>query len=78
MEKYYFISGLDGKADSVQVIMETIFHADWNVMETLDARFIMKYENHVIVPLCRIICNPSQQEIRFAPIRGVEREALPW
>lgn len=78
MEKYYFISGLDGGADSVQIIMETIFRADWNVLEVLNARFIMKYENHEIVPLCRIICNPSQQEIRFAPIRGAEREALPW
>lgn len=78
MEKYYYISGLDGKADSVQTIMETIFWADWNVLETLDARFIMKYENHVIVPLFKIICNPSQQGIRFAPIRGAQREALPW
>ena len=36
------------------------------------------YENHVIVPLFKIICEPSQQEIHFAPIRGAEREALPW
>lgn len=51
MEEYYYISGLDGKADSVQIIMETIFQADWSVLEALDARFIMKYENHTIVPL---------------------------
>ena len=78
MEKYYYISGLDGKADSVQIIMETIFQADKSVLEALDARLIMKYENHTIVPLFKIICAPSQQEIRFAPIRGAQREALPW
>lgn len=78
MEKYYFISGLDGRADSVQIIMETIFQADWSVLETLDARYIMKYENHVIVPLFKIICLTSQQGIRFAPIRGARREDLPW
>lgn len=78
MEKYYYISGLDGRADSVQIIIETVFRADWNVLETLDARYIMKYENHVIVPLFKIICEPSQQEIHFAPIRGAQRDALPW
>lgn len=78
MEKYYYISGLDGRADSVQIIMETIFQADWNVLEALDARYIMKYENHVIVPLFKIICSTSQQGIRFAPLRGAQREALPW
>lgn len=78
MEKYYYISGLDGKADSVQIIMETIFRADRSVLETLDARFIMKYENHTIVPLFKIICTPYQQEIRFVPISGAQREALPW
>lgn len=78
MERYYYISGLDGKADSVQTIMETIFQADWSVLETLDARYIMKYENHVIVPLFKIICLTSQQGIRFAPLRGAQREALPW
>ena len=78
MEKYYYISGLDGRADSVQIIMETIFQADWSVLETLDARYIMKYENHVIVPLFKIICLTSQQGIRFAPLRGAQREVLPW
>ena len=78
MEKYYFISGLDGKADSVQTIIETVFQADWDVLETLDSRYIMKYENHVIVPLFKIICLTPQQEIWFAPIRGAQREALPW
>lgn len=78
MEKYYFISGLDGKADSVQAIMETIFQADWNVLKKLGARYIVKCENHVIVPLFKIICLTSQQEIRFVPIRGAQREALPW
>lgn len=78
MEKYYYISGLDGRSDSVQTIMETVFQADWSVLEALDDRYIMKYENHVIVPLCRIICETSQQGIRFAPIRGAQREALPW
>lgn len=78
MEKYYYISGLDGKADSVQTIMETIFQADWGVLETLDARHIMKYENHVIVPIYKIICLTSQQEVRFAPLRGAQRDPLPW
>lgn len=78
MEKYYYISGLDGKADSVQIIMETIFQADWNVLKELNARYIMKYENHTIVPLFKIICALLQQEIRFAPIRGAQREVLPW
>lgn len=78
MEKYYFISGLDGKADSVQAIVETIFQADWSVLETLDSRYIMKYENHVIVSLYKIICLTSRQEIRFAPLRGVQRDPLPW
>ena len=78
MEKYYFISGLDGRADSVQIIMETIFQADWNVLKTLDSRRIMKYENHVIVPLYKIICSTSRQEIRFAPLRGAQRYSLPW
>ena len=78
MKKYYYISGLDGRADSVQIIMETIFQADWSVLETLDSRHIMKYENHVIVPLFKIICSTSQQEIRFAPIRGAQRDVLPW
>lgn len=78
MEKYYYISGLDGRADSVQTIMETAFQADWSVLETLDARFIMKYENHTIVPLFKIICLTSQRGIRFAPLRGAQREALPW
>ena len=55
MEKYYYVSGLDGRADSVQTIMETIFNADRSVLETLDTRFIMKYENHFIVPLFNII-----------------------
>lgn len=78
MEKYYYISGLDGRADSVQIIMEIIFQSDWSVLEALDARYIMKYENHTIVPLCKIICATQQQEIRFAPIRGAQRDALPW
>ena len=78
MEKYYYISGLDGRADSVQTIMETAFQADWSVLETLDSRYIMKYENHVIVPLFKIICVTSQQGIRFAPLRGAQRESLPW
>ena len=78
MEKYYYISGLDGRADSVQIIMETIFQADWSVLETLDTRYIMKYENHVIVPLFKIICLTSQQEIRFATLRGAQRDSLPW
>lgn len=78
MEKYYYVSGLDGKADSVQTIMETVFQADWSVLEALDARYIMKYENHVIVTLFKIICLTSQQEIRFAPLRGAQRETLPW
>lgn len=78
MEKYYYISGLDGRADSVQIIMDTIFQADLNVLETLDARYIMKYENHVIVPLFKIICSTSQQGIRFAPLRDAQREPLPW
>ena len=78
MKKYYYISGLDGRADSVQIIMETIFQADRSVLETLDARYIMKYENHVIVPLFKIICEPSQQEIHFTPIRGAQRKFLPW
>lgn len=78
MEKYYYISGLDGRADSVQIIMETMFQADWNVLKELDARYIMKYENHVIVPLFKIICLTSQQGIRLAPLRGAQREALPW
>ena len=78
MEKYYYISGLDGRADSVQIIMETIFQADWSVLKELDARYIMKYENHVIVPLFKIICLTSQQGIRFAPLRGAQRKALPW
>ena len=78
MEKYYFISGLDGRADSVQIIMETIFQADWSVLKMLDARYIMKYENHVIVPLFKIICSTSRQEIRFAPLRGAQRDTLPW
>ena len=78
MEKYYYISGLDGKADSVQTIMETVFQADWSVLRKLDARYIMKYENHVIVPLFKIICLTSQQGIHFAPLRGAQREALPW
>lgn len=78
MEKYYYISGLDGKADSVQTIMETIFQADWGVLETLDSRYIMKYENHVIVPLYKIIRLTSRQEIRFAPLRGAQRNPLPW
>ena len=78
MEKYYFISGLDGKADSVQIIMETIFQADWNVLKTLDSRYIMKYENHVIVSLYKIICLTSRQEICFAPLRGAQRDDLPW
>ena len=78
MEKYYYISGLDGRADSVQVIMETIFQADWSVIEALDARYIMKYENHVIVPIYKIICLTSRQEICFAPIRGEQRCPLPW
>ena len=78
MEKYYYISGLDGRADSVQIIMDTIFQADWSVLETLDTHYIMKYENHVIVPLFKIICLTSQQEIRFAPLRGAQREVLPW
>ena len=56
MGKYYYISGLDGRADSVQIIMETIFQADWSILETLAGRYIMKYENHVIVPLFKIIC----------------------
>lgn len=78
MEKYYYISGLDGKADSVQTIMETAFQANWNVLKELDARYIMKYENHVIVPLFNIICLTSRQEIRFAPLRGAQRNPLPW
>lgn len=78
MEKYYFISGLDGRADSVQIIMETVFQADRSVLEALNARYIMKYENHTIMPLFKIICAPLQQEIRFAPIRGQQREVLPW
>lgn len=78
MEKYYYISGLDGKADSVQTIMETIFQADWGVLETLDSRYIMKYENHIIVPLYKIICLTSRKEIRFAPLRGAQRDPLPW
>lgn len=78
MEKYYFISGLDGNADSVQTIIETIFQADWDVLETLDSRYIMKYENHVIVSLYKIICLTSRQEIRFAPLRGALRDTLPW
>ena len=78
MEKYYYISGLDGRADSVQTIMETIFQADWNVLETLDTRYIMKYENNVIVPLFKIICSTSRQEMRFAPLRSAQRDALPW
>lgn len=78
MEKYYYISGLDGKADSVQTIMETVFQADWNVLKELDARYIMKYENHVIMPLFKIICLTSQQGIRFAPLRRAQRETLPW
>lgn len=78
MEKYYYISGLDGKADSVQTIIETIFQADWGVLETLDSRYIMKYENHVIVPLYKIIYLTSRQEIRFTPLRGAQRDPLPW
>lgn len=78
MEKYYYISGLDGRADPVQTIMETVFWADWSVLKALNARYIMKYENHVIVPLFKIICLTSQQGIRFAPLRGAQREALPW
>ena len=78
MDKYYYISGLDGRADSVQIIMETIFQADWSVLKMLDARYIMKYENHVIVPLFKIICLTSQQGIRFAPLRGAQRDPLPW
>ena len=78
MEKYYYISGLDGKADSIQTIMETIFQADWDVLETLDSRYVMKYENHIIVPLYKIICLTSQQEIHFAPLRGAQRNPLPW
>lgn len=78
MKKYYYISGLDGKADSVQAIMETIFQADWGVLETLDSRYVMKYENHIIVPLYKIICLTSRQEIRFAPLRGAQRDPLPW
>ena len=78
MGKYYYISGLYGIADSVQIIMETIFQADWSVLETLDNRYIVKYENHVIVPLFKIICSTSRQEIRFAPTRGAERDPLPW
>ena len=78
MDKYYYISGLNGRADSVQTIMETIFQADWDVLETLDSRYIMKYENHVIVPMYTIICLTSRQEIRFAPLRGAQRDTLPW
>jgi hypothetical protein len=78
MEKYYYISGLDGRADSVQTIIETVFQADWSIFKVLNTRYIMKYENHVIVPLFKIICLTSQQEVRFIPIRGAQREALPW
>lgn len=78
MEKYYYISGLDGRADSVQAIIETVFQADWSVLEALDTRYIMKYENHVIVPIYKIICLTSRREIRFAPLRGAQRDALPW
>lgn len=78
MEKYYYISGLDGKADSVQTIMGTVFQADWNVLKTLDARYIMKYENHASMPLFKIICLTPQQGIRFAPLSRAQRETLPW
>lgn len=78
MEKYYYISGLDGKADSVQAIVETIFQADWSILEELNSRYIMKYENHFIVPLYKIICLTSRQEIRFAPLRSAQRDPLPW
>ena len=78
MEKYYYVSGLDGRADSVQTIMETILNADRSVLETLDTRFIMKYENHFIVPLFNIIYITPQKEIRFAPIRGGKRDSLSW
>lgn len=77
MEKYYYISGLDGRADSVQTIVETIFQADRSVLEALDARYIMKCENHVIVPLFKIVCSTTRQEIRLAPLCGAQRKVSP-
>lgn len=78
MEKYYYISGLEGKALSVGALMDALYVSDKNTLVMMHGREIIKQDSHTITSLYYLSYDRYNNNLIITPLRGEKRESLPY
>lgn len=71
MNTYYEISGLETKANKIEIIVDAIFEADWNLIKQLNNRHIIRKSNGVETPIISIKCDFAEKEVKFKNVKNL-------
>lgn len=78
MNDYYYIQGLSGKAESVDIIMDAIYDYYGDLYILLDEKTLIHHVNGFDNPLIKFVYSQSDMTLHMVRLRDIDAFPLPW
>lgn len=78
MNDYYCISGLEGKAQSAQILIDVLYYSDEDTLRMVSDRVLIHHIAGYDVPLFMFLYKESDASLHVIKLRGDDAEPLPW